>query len=158
MMDPGDAEVADSLIAGLVGERVSAWRKGYRRTGNLHFGELRQLEPAKTKRVFDDAGKWVLQLWSCTVRLGDGPQSPARVLNDEESFKEALARLVGETVSGARVMPDTWQLRISFEGEQELLLEGDPTYEEDEQWNLWRPDGDIIVFWNDRWGLRPGDE
>jgi len=151
--EKGDEQVANSLLAGLVGEPVTTWRKSYGRTSHFHFGDLKALPPATTKRIYDDEGAWILQLWSCRVQLlVEGESLP------DDASRESLGALVGEVVSAARVVPDTWQLRISFEGGHELRLDCDPTYEEDEQWNLTRPDGDVVVFWDTHWGLRPVDE
>lgn len=144
----GDAQscaILRDLCNDLRGQICSAWRKGYRFTGSLHFGAMQPIAKRFPGIVDSDRGMMRVSLWGCSSVL----LSPAgadlldsRSSRDENSL-QTLHGLVGANVSTVEFDDIELTLELVFSDEHRLLLSinSAQTSVDDEQWAVGRANG-----------------
>lgn len=126
------------LLQSFVGQPCVAWRKGYGRTGSLHFGTLVPARVQRPKLVNKDRGMLILNLWDCDRTL----QVPGNSVIDstregDEALLTRLASLEGAQVTDVLLDPPTLSLTLIFSTGARLALVTDSrSGREDEQWAI----------------------
>jgi hypothetical protein len=153
---PGEDDRTTLLAAvkKLEGQRCAEWRKGYGRSGSLHFGDLRPYAPSKKRRAYGTRGTWVLTLWNCDVELelATGERIETRGASDERAISR-LATVNGQHLTHVRLDTETLALSLTFSSGDQLTVAPDATRDRNEdQWSLEPPDeAPFVAFGNGRW-------
>lgn len=144
------------LIAGLAGQRCVAWRKGYGRTGSLHFGVLVERPHLPPKAVDRSSGEWIIDLDdSDRVLSCPGAQTLDSRRDGDDLVMASLQQLEGTTVREIVLDPSSLSLRLTMSDGHVLELLTDPELSADsEQWAIELPTGfALIVYGDQRWSL-----
>jgi len=135
-------------LAAMKGKKVSAFRKSYGRTAHAHLGQLIPRTSLSPRAVDKDQGEYVVDLCDCdrVVALARHEGTLSSLRDGDEPVLEAMASLVGMTVSEVSLDADSLILRFEFSEGAFLALVADRTLRpDDEQWSVTFPDGTNLI-------------
>lgn len=154
--EEGDDKLFEVLVSGLAGQECSDWRKGYGRTGSIHFGPLRPKTRMWPGSTDSDQGQWIVMLSDCerALTLSSGMELSS-VGSGDDAVIGRLSDLRGLHLQSVVLDAETLSLTMRLSENNSLILQTDPnSTARDEQWAIELPIGLAIVAFGERhWSL-----
>ncbi len=147
-----DEAVFGELVAGMIGQPLSAWFELYPTGVSLYLGRLSSPPAEKPYLV---KGEWVISSSGADILVRGVDATP--LADSRQALEQVVAilpDLVGAVLREATIRSDDLSLVLVFSNEMEVTFLSDPEVEEIDQWALQIPWDTALVTYNGRrWRL-----